>query len=168
MFGAQDPDHVVTWSPELGMKVTKDGGITWAAGHGLDRFPEADIFELAVSPADSQVIWALGQTKVMFSVRLFRSVDGGITFDELDPATYGIELHTGCRLAPHPSDPAVLYLFERQRLIRYNAAGVGGGNGAPPRKASETSVEGTVNSIAFARWGTDLIYLGLDSRHVYH
>ena len=90
----------------ISMFLTEDGGESWREAEGLD--PATNYIDsFTFSPADANVVWASGA----FS-QVFRSTDGGASFEDYsfsawDSSGYGREV-----LFPHPVDPDVLYLTE--------------------------------------------------------
>ncbi|NUT02657.1 MAG: dispase autolysis-inducing protein, partial [Hamadaea sp.] len=112
-------DHIVLGTSSDGVYTTFDGGLTWTSSR-LSAEPNhrINIFSVAVSPADENVVWAEGLDTTELDAgntraqgrHLWRSTDGGRTFTvavDHDPAT--VTLTNGVPLAPHPTDPDVVY-----------------------------------------------------------
>lgn len=111
-------DHIVLGTSSDGVYTTVDGGQTWTrAAVAASPTNRVNVFSVAVSPVDENVVWAMGldTTEMDTGVRsqgrhIYRSVDGGRTFAvavDHDPAT--VTLTNGVPLAPHPTDSGVVY-----------------------------------------------------------
>ncbi|HEX7183218.1 MAG TPA: dispase autolysis-inducing protein [Thermoanaerobaculia bacterium] len=115
-FDRTNPDHILIGTMVNGAYVTTDGARTWTRAFGVSK-GNANVFNLVISPADPQVVWAMGidldivDTDPGNGRFIYRSVDGGYTFDPVihqDPAA-GIQMQNGPTMAAHPTDPGVFY-----------------------------------------------------------
>ena len=114
-----DLDHIVLGTSNDGVFTTFDGGLTWAkATMSAQPKHRINIFSVATSPADGNVVWAEGIDTTELDQggtraqgrHVYRSTDGGRTFTaavDHDPAV--VTLTNGVPLAPHPTDPDVVY-----------------------------------------------------------
>lgn len=116
-FDPQNLDHVVVGAVHTGTTATFDGGRTWTQSTGLATAAGTgvNVFNVVVSPADPQVIWAMGidlatsDTDPGRGRYIFRSGDGGLTFTRALHEEGGVTLINGPTMAAHPTDPDVLY-----------------------------------------------------------
>ena len=145
-FGAIDPndlDHVVIGMVVDGLVTTLDGGDSWIGATGLSATGGAfNAFNGVISPATSAVVWVMGldidendRGAASEGKHVYRSDDGGLTFVPVVDHHADATLTNGPVLAPHPSDPDVLYFPFGSRfeggvwLYRYDhAAGATGAN----------------------------------------
>ncbi|MEV6524653.1 hypothetical protein AB0M43_22100 [Longispora sp. NPDC051575] len=108
----KNPTHAVVGTSGKGSFVTFDGGGSWTASTGLDLTPGGlgvNAFTLAVSPANSSVVYAMGldideaDAHVPGNGRhLYRSTDGGLTFAPIVTGSSAIILTNGVSLWPSP------------------------------------------------------------------
>jgi len=160
--GAFDPanlDHVLVGTPVSGAFVTFDGGRNWQQAGGIGAGFNA--FNLVVSPADGNVVWAMALRTADSSRHIFRSTDGGRTFAAVVDAGNGVTLVNGPVMAAHPTNRDVLYFvfgtfFQDYGtdLFRFDAAT---GN----LRLSHHEFD-DVNAIAFSPLDPDLMYFGLE------
>lgn len=167
-FDPSNLDHVVAGMAVEGAFVSEDGGATWTASKGLSRGDRgANVFNLVVSPADGRVVWAMGLDlgESLDGARsggrhIYRSKDGGRTFKRVVNQSRRVTLVNGPVMAPHPTNPNVLYFvfgtyFQGYGtdLYRFDA-----------RKKKVTKTHNDyhdVSSIAFNPADPSVIYLGL-------
>ncbi|QFY13533.1 dispase autolysis-inducing protein [Nonomuraea phyllanthi] len=117
VFDPHDLDHVVMGASDTGVRVTFDGGRTWTTAGGLSKTGDkVNVFSAAISPSAPNVVWAMGLdlsesgSGVPSDGRhIYRSDDGGRTFTPVVDQGNGVTLQNGPLLAPHPTDPGVLY-----------------------------------------------------------
>ncbi|MFE0645765.1 dispase autolysis-inducing protein [Streptomyces sp. NPDC058877] len=167
-FDPADLDHVVVGAMVRGGAVTTDGGTTWTGSAGLTSGTRANLFRIAVSPADSSVVYGVGidltEAAPGSGVEgryLYRSTDGGRTFTKIVDDTAEHDLTNGTLLAPSPVDPDVLY-FEfgmyfqdyGTDLFRYDA-----GTGALTK--THNAFDG-ISAIAFNPVQPTVLYLGME------
>jgi hypothetical protein len=148
-FGAIDPhdlDHVVIGMVSDGLVTTLDAGGSWTSAVGLSATGRAfNAFNGAISPASSAVVWVMGldldengSGDPNEGKHIYRSDDGGLSFVPVVEHQAQAVLTNGPVLAPHPSDPDVLYFPFGSRfeggvwLYRYDhATGLTGANFSP-------------------------------------
>jgi hypothetical protein len=112
-FDPADLDHVLVGTLGAGVFVTHDGlESRWGAGTGLSSNDRSNGFNLAVSPADGDVVWVeaydLSDLDDTTARHIYRSTDGGDTFTAAVDSADAI-LFNGNPLFPHPTDANVVY-----------------------------------------------------------
>ncbi|GGP45360.1 sialidase family protein [Streptomyces abikoensis] len=172
-FDPADPDHAVAGGMATGGAVTTDGGVTWRAARGLSADGgRANLFDAVVSPADPQVVYALGIDLVEATPgsssegrHLYRSADGGLTYVKVVDDSAAVKLTNGTLLAPSPVDPKVLHFtygtyFQNYGtdLFRYDAS-------TGRVTATHNAYDG-VSAIAFNPARPDVMYLGVEEVRV--
>jgi hypothetical protein len=97
--------------------VTTDGGATWTSSAGLSS-GRSNVFNVVVSPADENVVWAEGidivenlQNPPNEGRHIWRSTDGGVTFEAVVEQTAAIILRNGSVMAAHPENVNILYFI---------------------------------------------------------
>ena len=157
-FDPNNLDHIVAGSAVSGAFVSNDGGVTWIRSKIADR---VNVFELAISPADPNIVWAEGIDLADEVRHVYRSTDGGATFDAVVDQSDVVHLINGNLLAPHPTNPDVLYFvfgtyFQNYGtdLYRYDAS----------RRTLTIAHNDAndINAIAFSPGRPNLMYLGLE------
>lgn len=117
-FDPNDIDHVVAGMASHGAYASFDGGASWKKSTGISIAPDgrANFFEVVISPADPNVVWAVGLdvTEEMSDPNLngryfYRSGDGGKRFDKAFADSAEVSLRNGQTIAPHPTNPDVVY-----------------------------------------------------------
>jgi photosystem II stability/assembly factor-like uncharacterized protein len=126
-FDRTNLDHALVGSAVFGAFVTFDGGRNWQQSAGLGK--NFSVFNIVISPADPNVVWAMALDTAAESRHIFRSTDGGRSFAAAVDASEVVTLVNGPVMAAHPSDPNVLYFvfgtyFQDYGtdLFRYDAA----------------------------------------------
>lgn len=159
-FDPANLDHVVAGSLATGAHVSVDGGRTWTRATGLP--PSSNAFNVVVSPADGNVVWAMANDLASSSKHIFLSRDGGRTYERVIDASADVTLVNGPVMAAHPTNPNILYFvfgtfFQGYGtdLFRYDAA---------TRTLTKTHNDhDDINAIAFARDDANVMYLGLEN-----
>ena len=119
-FDPRNLDHVVAGAATEGAKWSLDGGRTWTAATVRTTTQTADrganIFSLKISPVSSDVVWIegidLGENLANLPSEgrhIWRSVDGGRTFQAVIEKNAAVSLTNGILMAPHPRDSNLLY-----------------------------------------------------------
>jgi hypothetical protein len=170
-----------TGSGDTGGWVTFDHGATWTAADGLsagiDAAARANVFEIVVSPADPDTVWAAAidiyQTlppndgQPHGGRHLYLSRDGGLTFavvvdnrEAIAGSETTVTLRNQPTMAAHPTDADVLYFvfgtyFDGYGtdLYRYDADG--------DVVSFTHNGNDDVNALAFNPGAPEVIYLGL-------
>jgi photosystem II stability/assembly factor-like uncharacterized protein len=106
-FDRTNLDHVLVGSAMFGAFVTFDGGKNWQSAAGIAN--GFNVFNIVVSPADPNVVWAMALSTADGARHIFRSTDGGRAFAPVVEAANGVTLVNGPVMAAHPTDPNVLY-----------------------------------------------------------
>ena len=107
-FDPANLDHVLFGQSIDGSWVSWNGGATWASSAGLGA-KGANAFAIAVSPVDGNVVWLEGLELGPDIRHVYRSTDGGASFEVVVTESAEVDLINGNLLAPHPTDPNVLY-----------------------------------------------------------
>jgi hypothetical protein len=117
-FDPANPDHILVGTMVNGAYVTTDGTRSWAQATGFSfTGGSVNVFNLVVSPADPQIVWAMGidldesGNTPSDGRYIFRSQDGGATFKReiAQDAGAGISMQNGPTMAAHPTDPDLFY-----------------------------------------------------------
>jgi hypothetical protein len=162
---ALDRIAVAMWG---GMSTSLDGGEHWARAEGLSS-TSANIFSVAISPADEQVVWAegidLAAEGALDGRHVYLSRDGGRSFEVVVTANADITLPNGVPMLVHPTDPDILY-------FTWGTAYQGIGSKLYRVDARERSVTFTSNpyhrieALAASPADPRLIYLGLSNEQI--
>ena len=106
-FDPSNLDHVVVGFMSAGASVTFDGGRTWTRANGFAS--PANVFSIVISPADPDVVWAMGLSIDGEKRHIDLSRDGGLSFTPVVEAGNGVTLVNGTLLAAHPANRDLLY-----------------------------------------------------------
>ncbi len=109
-FDPADLDHALFGQSTDGAWVTKDGGKIWSKSAGLGA-NGANAFSIVVSPADTNLVWVESLEIGPDTRHIYRSTDGGASFDVVVTESADVTLINGTLLAPHPENPDVLYFI---------------------------------------------------------
>jgi hypothetical protein len=119
-------DHVVLGSLSHGSYVTRNAGRTWHNDGMGQPGDEVNAFSVAISPANSRVVYAQGINirENMANLpsegrHLYQSLDGGQTFHPILDQGDGVTLQNGTLLAPSPADPYKLYFVFSMSYANY-------------------------------------------------
>ncbi|HSK04585.1 MAG TPA: hypothetical protein VK932_25205 [Kofleriaceae bacterium] len=110
-FGGAALDRVViaVWG---GVSTSIDGGRQWRRATGLSR-TSANIFSVAISPADEQIVWVQGIDLAAEGApdgrHIWISRDGGLHFEVVVTASADVTLTNGVPMLAHSTDPDILY-----------------------------------------------------------
>jgi hypothetical protein len=160
VFDPNDLDHIVAGTIVTGAHVSRDGGRTWTRATGVGT--STNVFELAISPADGNRVWAEGVDMGEGRRHIWLSNDGGATYVPVVDEQPGVDLINGNVMAAHPANRDVLYFVFGTHifaygtdLFRYDHAG---------RALTVThSQQDDINAIAFSRRDPNVMYLGLEA-----
>jgi hypothetical protein len=104
-----DPDHALFGASSVGAFVTFDAGVTWERCAGFST-GSANVFRLVVSPADGSVVYATALDMATGdSKHIYRSEDGGLTFEKVVDESAAITIRNGPVMAAHPMNADVVY-----------------------------------------------------------
>lgn len=163
VFDPTDPDHVLIGASGGGVRITRDGGATWTSASGLPK--PANVFSIAFSEASPNVVWIEALSGADAIRHVYRSTDGGDSFTSMLDESPEVDLINGTLLAPHPTDPNILYLTYGQSyqnygtdLYRFDAT----------TRAVTTAHHAAhgIEAVAFPAWNPSVMYLGLSHENV--
>lgn len=163
---ARDLGHIVAGMAGNGVVVTKDRGRTWTPSAGLGPRGQVNAFQVVISPADSNVVWAEAldasrSDDALDRRHIFRSTDGGLTFTAVVEGSADVTLINGTTMAAHPTNPNVLYFifgtfFQSYGtdVFRYDAA-------SGELRKSHLDVD-DIDAIAFSPLDPNVMYFGME------
>ena len=111
-----DFNHLVAWTFLDGMMASFDGGRTWTRTGALTN---VNTFSIEFSPADSRVVWAVGISPQDGKDRLYRSIDGGMTFAPVLTSVAGLQF-SRAELAPHPHNADAIAFSSSNGVALYD------------------------------------------------
>jgi len=164
-FDPNDLDHILVGQLVKGASVSHDGGATWKSAQ-IKGVQDANVFSIAISPADANVAWVQGidlahaNDAVYEGRTIWRSLDGGASFEPMVEQTAEITIRNQELLAPHPTDPTILYFVFGTYYNNY-------GTDIYRYDATQANVTKThndhddISSIAFHPGNPEVMYLGL-------
>lgn len=163
-FNPNNIDEIIVGMAVQGAWLTRDGGETWKQSIGLST-GNANAFSLAISPVDPTVVWLQGIDLTDDTRHLYRSADGGESFNAVVAASEAIVMTNGVPLFAHPRDPNIA-LFEfgtyygnyGTDLYRYDHA------------SGDVSTNhydyDEVKAVAFSPADPDVLYLGITFENI--
>jgi photosystem II stability/assembly factor-like uncharacterized protein len=166
-FGGAALDRVVIalWG---GVYTSIDGGRRWEWASGLSR-TSANIFSVAISPADEQIVWVegidLAAEDDLDGRHVWISRDGGLHFEVVVTASADVTLTNGVPMIAHPTDPDILY-------FTWGTSFQGIGSKLYKVSARQKSVTFTTNpysrimALTASPADAGLLYLGLSSEQI--
>ncbi len=157
-FDPTDLDHYLFGQATDGAEVTFDGGETWEKSTGLGV--HANAFSLAVSPADPTIVWAESLEVGPDTKSVYRSTDGGLTFDPVVDESAEVTLVNGALLVAHPSDPDVVYFVFGTNYANYGTDIFRYDAGADELTKTHNDYD-DVWAIAFSPADDSVMYFGL-------
>jgi hypothetical protein len=113
----RDPGHIVIGVMSDGVYVTFDGGRTWRHSEPVTR---VNAFSLAISPADSRVVWMEGYDRDESTRYIWQSDDGGQKFRTVLDASRAT-LYNGNKMWGSPVDRDLLYFSYGTSFANYGA-----------------------------------------------
>jgi hypothetical protein len=169
-FDPADLNHVLAGTSSTGAFVSRDGGTSWTRATGLSTGGPVNVFTIAISPVDGNVVWAMAldiresDLNVPSHGRhIHRSTDGGQTFTtvvDADPAN-DITLTNGPILIPHPTRPELVYFTFGSTIPGVGAFLYTYDDSRRALDVHRHLQWHGINSIAFSRNAADVMYLGL-------
>lgn len=163
-FNPNDLNELIVGMAVQGAWLTKDGGETWKQSTGLST-GNTNAFSLAISPVDPAVVWLQGIDLTNDTRHLYRSADGGESFDVVVTASEAIVMTNGVPLFAHPRDPNVaifefgtFYANYGTDLYRYD-------HGSGDVTTHHFDYD-EVRALAFSPADPDVMYLGLTFENV--
>lgn len=173
-FDPNDLDHITAGLMREGVRWSRDGGSTWNDAGGLYTDPTRgnNTFRVHISPADPSVVWAEG-VDIEESLEpgakarhIYLSKDGGESFSPIIDQTPEVQLRNGNLMAPHPTDPDVLYFFfgtyfqgYGTDIYRYDAR-------TEALVIHHHTQHNDVGAVAFSPVNPDVFYLGIISESI--
>jgi photosystem II stability/assembly factor-like uncharacterized protein len=171
-FDPDDLDHIVAGTLASGAYYTYDGGRIWRKSAGLGTEKSTNAFNLVISPANGDVVWAMAldmkegdSGSPTHGRHILMSTDGGQSFRSVLDESDGINLINGPVMAAHPRDPNVLYFvfgtyFQGYGtdIYRYDAA--------TSTLTTTHNNQHDINAIEFSPIDPTLMYFGLEREEV--
>jgi photosystem II stability/assembly factor-like uncharacterized protein len=126
-FDPKDPDHILVGTMSNGAFTSFDGGLTWQAATGFAlKGISVNIFNMVVSPANPEIVWAQGINLAEADANVpsqgrhvYRSGDGGRSFSPVVDQDSRVTLTNGPLMVPHPTDASVLYFVFGMSFMNY-------------------------------------------------
>ena len=167
-FDPANLDHVVVGTMSDGAFTSFDGGRTWQAASGFAAPGVSEnIFNVVVSPANPDVVWAQGINMAESDAHapsegrhVYRSGDGGATFEPVVDQDQRVTLTNGPLMVPHPTDEAVLYFVFGTSFMGYGTDLYRYDQGTRQVTLTHNSYS-EIGAIAFHPGHPELMYLGL-------
>ena len=157
-FDPSNLDHIIAGTAVSGAFVTFDAGRNWTRASLAGNF---NVMNFAMSPVDSNVVWAMAVDIRNSLHAIYHSSDGGRTFNEAVRASADVTIINQPVMAAHPTNRDLLYFVFGTRfqsygtdLFRVDAQG----NVTVTHNANDD-----INSIAFSPYDPSLMYLGLET-----
>lgn len=164
-FDPNDLDRVFVGASTIGLSRSEDGGATWTPATGLSSTGRANVFNVVVSPADGDVVWAMGLDLSDDARHVYRSKDGGATFKRVVNDTRRVTLVNGNLMAAHPTNPKVLYFVFGTSFQGYGTDVYRYDTRTKKVTKTHNAYDG-VSSIAFDPADASVMYLGLTSEDI--
>jgi hypothetical protein len=168
VFDPQNLDHVVLGTLTQGSFVSFDGGRTWTPSEGIRGSRGTNVFEFAVSPVDTNVIWAMGIDMAESDAgvpshgrHIYRSTNGGLTFTPVLDEEPGVKLINGPTMAAHPTNPDVLYFVFGTHVMNYGTDLFRYDASSDELTMTHNDHHG-INAITFSPKDPRVMYLGLE------
>jgi len=167
-FDPADADHIVIGTMSDGVFTSVDGGKSWQPATGIAP-PETsvNIFNVVVSPANPDVVWAQGINLAEADAHapsegrhVYRSGDGGRTFEVVVDQDHRVTLTNGPLMVPHPTDDSVLYFIFGTSFGGYGTDLYRYDHGTREVTLTHNSYS-EIGAIAFHPSAPKLMYLGL-------
>jgi hypothetical protein len=167
-FDPNNLDHLVVGSAVMGAFVSFNGGITWRSSRGFSRGSDrANVFNMIISPADSQIVWAMGLDLAEADVGLpsggkhiYLSTDGGYNFIRVIDHSPDVTLVNGPVMAAHPTDSNILYFVFGTSFQNYGTDLFKYDAGTKSLTRTHNSYD-DISAIEFSPADPLVIYLGL-------
>ena len=147
-----------------GVRHTENGGASWATSTGVGAVGNANAFAVTFASADSSVVYLQGfdlGTAIGEEVRrIWRSADGGGSFQAVVAESPEVTLTNGVLLVPHPTDSDVLY-FEFGTYFQGYGTDIYRYDHATGNVTTTHNSYDDVSSIAFNPADASVMYFGL-------
>jgi hypothetical protein len=168
-FDPANLDHIVAGTVANGAYVSRDGGKSWTKATGLSK-GAANVFQLVISPADANVVWAMGVDMTQSGTddpshgrHIYYSNDGGATYTPVIDEAPGVKLVNGPTMAAHPTNPAVLYFVFGTHIFEYGTDLFRFDSLNPHELVLMHHDMDGINAIAFSPSDPDVMYLGVET-----
>jgi photosystem II stability/assembly factor-like uncharacterized protein len=119
-----DQNRILVGAASGGVWLSTDGGTNWSPR--TDHLPVLGVADIEFAPSDSNIVYMATGDGIAFatpSVGVYKSTDGGATWNPtglvFDPISFTILK----KLAVHPTDPNVVYVAELNRLYKTTNGG---------------------------------------------
>jgi len=162
-FDPNDLNHILIGLADTGALVTFDGAGHWATATGFTSLRgQANAFNVVISPADSNVVWAMAIDLDDLGRHIYRSDDGGQTFSRVIDASADVTLINGPLMAADPQNKDVLYFVFGTFFANYGTDLFRYDFGANQLTKTHNNYDG-IDAIAFNPASSSILYLGLEN-----
>lgn len=160
-FDPSDPKHILIGTAKHGAYVSRDGGKNWEQSAGIAA--TANVFEFAVSPVKGSRVWAMGldtEQTGRSNRHIYLSRDGGETFSPVIDDTGEVTLRNQPLMVAHPRKADTLY-FVFGTFFQDYGTDLFHYSYSTKRISRTHNAHHDINSIAFSRAKSSVMYLGL-------
>lgn len=159
-FDPTNIEHLVAGVAGSGAWLSRDGGRTWTQATGFG--PATNVFNVVFSKADPNIVWAEGLSTTDSVRHIYRSRDGGASFSVALTESPAIKLINGTVLAPHPTDPNVLYFVFGTYFQAYGTDLYRYDDATKQITTSHFDLD-DIDAIAFSPYDPNVMYFGLET-----
>jgi hypothetical protein len=166
-FDSFDLDHILAGAARTGAHLSRDGGRSWSESRGLSTGGPVNIFTISISPADGNLVWAMGldireadQHLPSNGRHIYRSEDGGETFAPVVDASAEVTLTNGPIVVPHPTRPELVYFTFGSSVFDVGSFLYTYDHSRRTIGIHRHPFHG-INAVAFSRRDLGVMYLGL-------
>ena len=168
-FDPKDLDHILAGTVTKGAYVSRDGGRNWTQATGFGS-AGANVFQLVFSPVDSNRVWAFGidlqgssdNGDPSHGRHIYRSDDGGTTYQAVVDEAPGVKLINGPTMAAHPTQRDVFYFVFGTHIFEYGTDLFRYDDATGHLSMTHSTLDG-INGITFSRRDPHVMYLGVEA-----
>lgn len=169
VFEESNLDHILTGTTLEGAFFTKNGGKKWKQAKGFaPAKAKANVFTFVISPVNPKVVWAMGINLAESGTdnpsrgkHIYRSTNGGKSFQVVVDASPTVNLVNGPVMAAHPTKENILY-FVFGTFFQDFGTDIYKYDANSKRLTTTHNNNDDISSITFSPENPDVMYLGLD------